>query len=70
MEDSFDEGAQTLEIDLDRHATQLYLQANPGSEKPRIFIEEMTLSGATDYSQKLNTHWSTNEPQSLVQGLK
>ena len=70
MEDSFDNGAKTLEIDLYSHASQLYLQANPGAAQPKIFIEEMTLTGATDYLQKLSTHWSTNEPQSLVQSLK
>lgn len=69
LEDSFDEKAKTIEIDLNKFASQLYLKANPNGNA-KIEIEEMTLSGVTDFLKKTTTQWHTNEPQSLVQGLK
>jgi len=69
MEDTFDKKADTHSIDLAAFARDLFIEANPSITNQTLLasvgiaIEEMTLSGASNYQQKMrdSTMWKSNE---------
>ena len=71
MEDSFDKDPETYKFDVNFFAENLFLEANPGFDysQIKVDIEEMTLSGVTNYEKRMSEDfsWTTNEKSVMIQ---